>query len=196
MLLLTRHMLNEHLLKLPELTDRYAAHDAGFVPGSLSWLAEVEQTLLRLRLPLAGMVASARSQVLATKDGFRERELLADSANPRQAQRATTTIVLNRVEAALRQVIDDRDGQIKALKEKMAQLLAVASAVRPIPTPDGQPRQEWLRTLWSSIPVTSETVGMYTYLNATTPHDDLYPLLEELLDDLLATNPGKSVRAS
>ena len=85
MLLLTRHMLNEHLLALPGLTDRYAAHDARFVPESLSWLAEVEQTLLRLRLPLAGMVASARSQVLATKDGYRERELLADSANPRQA---------------------------------------------------------------------------------------------------------------
>jgi hypothetical protein len=192
MLMLTRHMLNEHLLSLPVLTDRYAAHDAGFVPESLSWLAEVEQSLLRLRLPLAGMVASARGQILATKDGYRERELLGDCASPRQAERATTTIALNRVEAALRQIIDDRDGQIRALKEKMAQLLAVASAVRPIPSPDGRPREEWLRVLWSSMPVTGETVGMYTYLNASTPHDDLYPLLGELLNDLLASASGES----
>jgi hypothetical protein len=190
MLLLTRHMLNEHLLALPEITDRYAQHDARFVPESLSWLSEVEQSLLRLRLPLAGMVASGRSQVLATKDGYREREFVADSANSRQAQRAITTVVLNRVEAALRQVIDERDAQISGLKEKMAQLLAVASAVRPIAAPDGQPREEWLHQLWSSIPVTSETVGMYTYINASTPHEDLFPLLDELLNDLLASTSG------
>lgn len=193
MLLLTRHMLNEHLQALPRLTDRYAANDSRFVPESLSWLAEVEQSLLRLRLPLAGMVASARSQVLATKDGYRERELVSDSANSRQAQRATTTVALDRVGTALRQVIDERDSQINALKEKMAQLLAVASAVRPIPTPDGQAREQWLRTLWSSIPLTGETAGMYTYLNATTPRDDLVPLLDELLDELLASTSGRPV---
>ena len=191
MLLLTRHMLNEHLQTLPVLTDLYAAHDSRFVAESLSWLAEVEQSLLRLRLPLAGMVASARGQVLATKDGYRERELVADSANSRQAQRAVTTVVLNRVEAALRRVIDERDAQISGLKEKMAQLLAVASAVRPIPAPDGQPHEAWLRDLWSSIPVTNETAGMYTYLNASTPHEDLLPLLDELLKNLLASTSDR-----
>jgi hypothetical protein len=187
-LFVTRHKLNHHLLQLPELIDRYAQHDAAFLDDSLAWLTAVEQTLLQLRNPLASQVATARSQVLATKDGYRDQELLAGTTNLRHAQRATAAIVLGRVEAAIRRVVDDLDTQLDGFREKMAQLLAVASRNTPIAIRQGQPREEWLRQIWSNIATTNETWGMYQYLNAAVPRSDLLALLGEVLDNLLASS--------
>lgn len=196
MLLVTRHKLNHHLLQLPELIDRYEQHEAVFLDDSLSWLTAVEQTLLQLRNPLASQVATARSQVLATKDGYRDQEFLAATINLRHAQRATAAIVLGRVEAALRRVVDDIDTQLGGFREKMAQLLAVASQYTPIAIRQAQPREEWLRHIWSNIATTNETWGMYQYLNAAVPRSDLLALVGEVLDNLLESTAKEPAAAT
>ncbi len=187
MLFVTRHLLNHHLLELPELIDRYARREPTFLDESLSWLASVEQTLLQLRNPLASQVATARSHILATRDGYRDPELLTGTSNLRQVQRATAAIVLGRVDTALRRVIDNIDTQLDQFREKTAQLLAVASRDTPIAIRPGQPREEWLRSIWSNMVTTNETWGMYQYLNAAVPRGDLLTLLGEVLDNLLAS---------
>ncbi|MFD8461928.1 hypothetical protein ACFV27_34240 [Streptomyces antimycoticus] len=195
MLFLTRHMLNQHLMELPELVDRYAAHDAEFVDHSLSWLTAVEQTLLRLRHPLAGLVAGSRSEVLAVRDGYRERDASSRTAGVRHAQRATAALVLGRVEKTLRGVVDDIDTQLDGHREKMAQLLAVASNVKPIPACKSGPDGEWLRSLWGNMAQTKETAGMYAYLNAAISRSDVLTLLGEVLENLLATADQQADRA-
>lgn len=186
MLVVTRHMLNRHLLDLSDLVSRYARNDTAFVEETLSWLATVEQTLLQLRHPLVGLVATTRSQVLATRDGYRDRELSAAQTNHRQARRATAAIAVGRVEVELRRIVDDTDKQLDTFREKIAQLLAVASQQTPIPVQSGLPREEWLRRVWSDTAITSEASGMHAYLNAAVPHSDLLALLGDVLDNLLA----------
>ncbi|KNE82461.1 MULTISPECIES: hypothetical protein [Streptomyces] len=187
MLFLNRQMLNQHVSELPAIIDRYAARDAGFVDDSLSWLTALEQTLLRLRLPLAGLVAASRGEILAVRDGHREPEAAAPPTSARQAQRATAAVVLSRVEKTLRGAVDDIDAQLDGHREKMAQLLAVASNVKPIPARGDRTRDDWLRSLWSDMAGIKETAGMYAYINAAISPGDVLALLGEVLEKLLAT---------
>lgn len=186
MLFLKRQMLNQHMMELPAIVDRYAARDAGFVDDSLSWLTALEQTMLRLRLPLAGLVAASRGEILAVRDGHRD-PASSPPTSARQAQRATAAVVLSRVEKTLRGAVDDIDAQLDNHREKMAQLLAVASSVKPIPARGERTRDDWLRFLWSDMAGIKETASMYAYINAAIPPADVLALLGEVMEKLLTT---------
>ncbi|MDT0305794.1 hypothetical protein RM780_02295 [Streptomyces sp. DSM 44917] len=185
MLSATRHMLTAHLLDLPRVLDRYAAADPAFVGEALAWLSSVEQTLLKLRRPLAGQVASARGRILGAKDGYRPNGAVSSGTTPRQAQRAVTAAALTETDNALRDIITGIDTRLDGYREKIAQLLAVASHARPLPTPGDQPRDPWLRSLWSDLATTPDTAGMHAYLKAALAPGDALDLLGELVDNLL-----------
>ena len=188
MLVATREMLLAHLLELPALTDLYAARDPDFVGATLTWLAACEATLQRLRSPLAALVAAERSKILAAGDGYREGGQVAESANPRKVIRVVASRALARAEAELRAVVVATDERLHGLREKMAQLLAVASTAHSLPLPGDMPREQWLSTVWQLLRQSVEGRSMAAYLSGALQPADLWCVLGDTLDNLIAAS--------
>lgn len=185
MLAATREMLLAHLLELSALTDQYAARDPDFVGASIAWLAACEATLQRLRSPLAGLLASERARILAGGDGYREAGVLPESANRRKAARVIASRALARAEVELRTVVAGIDDRFVAMREKMSQLLAVASTAQSLPLPGDQPRDQWLAAVWQILRHSVEGRSMAAYLSSALHPADLSFVLGETLDNLL-----------
>lgn len=186
MLLVTREKILELLLRIPGLTDRYARQEADFVPGVVAWLSDCERTLQSLRHPLAGFVAGERGLLLATADGAAQENMRPEGRSRRKIQRVAAARALARVEDRLQGVVQDIDSRFEIMRDKLAQLLAVASAHQPIAMPvAGQQRQDWLEQTWQGLSLTPETQTMYSYIQgALGKHDRLF-LLGETVDNLL-----------
>jgi len=53
------------------------------------------------------------------------------------------------------------------------------------PLPPSEPREAWLRSVWSMLNVNGETQNMYRYLSTALQPADRSYLLDQLLDNLL-----------
>lgn len=189
MLAITREKVLEHLREVPRLADLYRDRDPAFRERVLDWLSQVEESLGRLRNPLASRAAAERTTILAVADGLREPGI-DGSVSVRKATRATVSLALRRVEEALRELVESTDRKLDEGREKMTQLLAVATAAQPIPLPPTEPRQAWLEKVWRSLETSNGTQGMYAYLNAALrPSDRLY-LLDEIVTNLVQSAAG------
>ncbi len=72
MLVATREILLDKLLKLPALIDAYQRNDADFVRQANAWFQELEKALNQLRSPLTSLVANQRGRVVSALEGYRE----------------------------------------------------------------------------------------------------------------------------
>lgn len=184
MLAYTREKILGHLQETPGLTDLYQRHEPSFPSAVVAWLAGVEDSLSQLRLPLASLVAAERGRILAAGDGFRD-PAIPERMTPRKATVAVAALSIGRVQEELRRKVAEIDGKFDAWREKMAQLLAVATAAAPIPLPPTDPRDIWLATVWKGLNANGETQGMYRYLGAAMQPNDRLFILDELLGNLL-----------
>ncbi|MDY6857247.1 MAG: hypothetical protein SWO11_21605 [Thermodesulfobacteriota bacterium] len=185
MLALTRERISVHLQELPILIDLYQKHDSMFINKTVIWLFDLEKILLQIRNPLASFVAIERGKILAISDGYRDSNSQTVSTTKRKSGLVTAMIVLGRVEAVLLKKLDDIDSKFEIWREKMAQFIAVATNSHPIPLPPTEPRQSWLKEIWSQFSVTVETKSMYNYLNTVMNTSDRLYLLNELIENTL-----------
>ena len=181
MLFLTRERLKQQLQQVGHLTDLYQSRDANFTERVIQWLAKVEENLQQLRNPLSSFIATERARILASLDGHRDPQLNDNKTSRSKASAATASLVLNQVVTRLLTVIQQIDDKFDAWREKMAQLLALASMKNPIPLPPTEPRQAWLQKVWRQMGQCEEAKGMYVYLNATMGPNDKWQLLDELI---------------
>jgi hypothetical protein len=191
MLAFTRESLLGHLRRTPEITDLAARRDPAFPDRVAAWLGQAEESLQRLRSPLLSLVVGQRASLVAVSDGLRDPRI-SPSASTREARRATAALCLIRVEEALRQAVATVDGKLDEAREKMLQLLAVASAANPLPLTPPDASEEALRRLWMSLGEIDTTRTLHTYLNAALTMSDRLYLLREILENLLAGNEGGS----
>ena len=185
MLLMTRERIASHLLEISSLVDRYQQRDPAFVEQVIKWLGELEKVLLQLRSPVAAFIAGERGKIIAVHDGLRDPHIIGAKLSPRKASMATASLVLARVEENLRSTITEIDTKFDAWREKMSQLLALASMKHPIPLPPTDPRQRWLKKVWRQLGQCDEAMGMYVYLNAVMSQSDRLHLLDELTQNML-----------
>jgi hypothetical protein len=185
MLIIAREMLVKRLLELHALATSYADLDPQFSDRVSVWLRGTEQTLLRLRDPMAGFVSVQRSKLLAAKDGYREPGAHAEHVSQRKLERVAAVLAMGEVQAAVQKIVSEIDARLDGLREKMVQLLAVASATNPLPLQNGQSRDEWLRNVWQTVGTSPETRGMFNYLNAATTQNDVIQLLGDVLANLI-----------
>jgi len=185
MLAYTREKLLEHLRETTLLVDLYQRREPSFPAAVVAWLVKVEETLLQLRLPLSSLVAAERARILAVGDGYRDPVLVSERITPRKATLAVASIALGRVQDELRRKVAEIDSQFDAWREKMAQLLAIATTKSPIPLPPTEPRDVWLAAVWKALDVNGEVQGMYRYLGTALQQSDRLFLLDELLGNLL-----------
>ena len=129
--------------------------------------------------------AVQRAALLASADGLRQPEIPA-ATTARKAAQASASLALGRTEAALRQAVAAADDKLGEAREKLAQLLAVATAAHPIPLPPSEPRSLWLEKVWQTLGRATETQGMHRYLGAAFSSADRLYLLDELVSNFLA----------
>jgi hypothetical protein len=191
MLILTRERLNQQLQQVGRLVDLYQAHDSNFIEQVVRWLSKIEEHLQQMRNPLSSYVAAERARILAAHDGFRDPHVSDPKVTRRKAIMATTSLVLNSVVDRLVETIRQIDEKFDAWREKMTQLLALGSMKKPIPMPPTEPRQLWLNKVWSQLGEIDEARGMYVYLNATMTQSDRLQLLDELIVNMIGSQPAQ-----
>ena len=192
MLSVLRAELLDHLLRLGGVLDRYASSDPDFVAQATRWLSRAEEILKRYRQPTAALMAAQHGLILAAEDGFHDPEIDPSVTSPRKLLRATASLCLSRAESSLRSQVAAIDEQLEPVRLKMAQLVSVASSVKPIPLPPTEPRTLWLQTVWNGLAVNGDTKPMHAYISTVlSPVDRLY-LLDELLSNLLAEGTDKT----
>lgn len=190
MLLVKREKILTHLQEVPQLVDKYQAKDLSFIADVLQWLANTEQSLQQVRSPLSSLVASERAKILAVADGYRDIERIDARSRTRKAESATASIALGNVELHLRNAVSEIDTRFDSWREKMAQLIAISHAAKPLKPPLQESRTEWIKGLWLQLHITPETKSMYSYLNAAIANIDRLYLLEEVIDNITNNETG------
>lgn len=185
MLAYTREKILVLLQETTPLVNLYQQRNPTFPAAVVSWMAQVEESLGQLRLPLTALVAGERGRILAAADGFRDPALMAERYTRRTATLAVASLALGRVQEDLRRKVAEIDAQFDVWREKMAQFLAIATTKAPIPIPPVEPREVWLETVWKGLNVNGELQGMYRYLGAALQKNDRIFLLDEVLGNLL-----------
>ncbi|MFQ5561766.1 MAG: hypothetical protein ACE5FU_14450 [Nitrospinota bacterium] len=102
---------------------------------------------------------------------------------------ATASLALNGTVEKMHAVLAEIDEKFAVWREKMSQLLALASMRKPIPFPPTEPRQDWLKKVWRQLGESAEARGMHVYLNATMAVSDRLQLLDELIMNLVPDAP-------
>lgn len=184
MLIVTREMLTAHLLALPSVMDLYADRSPDFVGAATAWLATGEELLARLRNPLVSLLAAERAKITASQDGYRDPNARAQTP-PRKMARVVAAQSLAHVEMELRAVVTGIDARLAPLRDKTAQLIAVASSSQPIPLQGDTPRDAWLLDIWAILKQSNEGRSMAAYLAGSLAPGDRQVVLGETLDNLL-----------
>ncbi|TBO32551.1 hypothetical protein EYS42_05010 [Aquabacterium lacunae] len=178
MQLYTRETLLERLMLVPDLIGLYQAQDASFAPAVLQWMTATEDLLKRLRSPLVSMCSGQRARLLAAVDGVHA-DAAAAGSSPRKASRAAAALCLTQVEAALRHRVQELDTQLQVNAEKMAQLVALGAAVKPLPVAPQTIDPSWLQLVWQQLAAVPETRHLHGYLSALMAPADRHALLED-----------------
>ena len=184
-----RSVLREKLLdclnKASSLTDEYADLNPNYIEHIIIWMKDLEETLQKFRSPMAATITQERAKLLAFREGASDPSLIDKGLPRRKAQRILATMCLSRVIAPVSIQIEQIDQDFAQIREKIAQLLALASSETAIPTPPTHHNREaWLIKIWKSL-AGGETHSMYSYINATLPLVDRLYILDNLLDNLL-----------
>ncbi len=185
MLAYTREKLLDKLQLTPAILDLYQQQNPSFASEVLSWLSSVEEVMSRLRLSQASQITVEKGKVLAVMAGIPDQSFAVHRLSQRKLVQASALFSLGRAQEAVQQKIQNIDQQFEIWREKMAQYLAIATSRVPIPLPPSEPREAWLKSVWSLLNINGETQNMYRYLNTALQPADRNYLLSQLLDNLL-----------
>lgn len=189
MLTMERELLLEHMARVTSLMDLYERGDASFVEHSMHWLREMEKLLQRFRSPEVSLLATLRGRIMAARDGYREPEI-DDKVSNRKMVRATVADCIAKADEAIRKRLHAINCELDGMSAKMYQLIALASAVRPINvTPKGN-RETWLFTIWQGLGVDGPTNQLKGYLSASLALGDRLYLLDDIMRRFMEALPA------
>jgi hypothetical protein len=185
MWILTHYRALERLDEVAELSRLYAAHDPAFAPRVIAWLDAADLALRQLRNPLAGRISAEKARLLAVPDGWRPASLGERATRANSALRACTALALEQVAAWLEALASQAEQRLTEPRDKLVQLLAVHSALQPLPLPHGgEAPRDWAERCWRELPALPQTQSMRTFLAGSLSHADLIALLADVLDRL------------
>ena len=185
MLSIVRERIMEQLLIIPGLVDQYANQDTQFMPNVARWLRASEQALEPFRLPLVSRLATLRGELLAIAEGVTE----SGSKISRKQKRGEAVRVLQQSEEALRLHLSTLDTQFDEFREKLSQLLAVASSRSPLPATE-HVTAEYLDRLWSRARSEPDNATLALYLQGRLSETDRRYLLSDVVERLLNAGPA------
>lgn len=157
---------DEQLLGVPDLIDAIAekSHDA--VEQVLSWLARIEETLQRNRLPQAGLVAGLRAELLATLEGLRPQWLeMRGHPSSSRVRRVVAGSVLRRAAELVQASLERDRARFAEAEEVCRRLVAFGRHQGRIPdTPEGAAREAYVRRVWASLSAEGELGALSAHL--------------------------------
>src|SRR5258705_9432052 len=111
------HLLNLEeieplLLKVAPLVKRFEERDPDFFPLVKSWLAGVEETLSKNRMPQASEIAVCRGVLISVERGFSDGIALESRMGARNLREARASHMLKRATDVITETIRLRRGQV------------------------------------------------------------------------------------
>lgn len=173
----------EQLMAIPGLVDQYATQESSFMPNVAAWLRATEKALEPFRLPLVSRLATLRGQLIAVSEGYMD---VATIKVSRKQKRGEAIKLLQQAEEALREHIANIDRQFDEFREKLSQLLAVASSREALPAPD-HITTGYLDKVWQLAKQVPENATLSLYLQGRLTETDRRYLLSDIIEKLLAT---------
>lgn len=177
-----RERILELLNDIPALVDAYHQKQSHFSDNCLNWLRQAEQALASFRLPLTSQLAGLRGAMIAATDGLSEPD--SGTKSSRKQRSAQIMLLLQQAEEVLRRHCDQIDQEFEEYNEKLSQLLAVASAKRPLPATD-QISQTYLNSIWQQVKHSQDNTTLSHYINARLNDTDRCYLLVDIVSNLL-----------
>lgn len=177
-----RERILEQLLSIPALVDQYAAQEGSFMQNVAIWLRATEQALEPFRLPLVSRLSTIRGQLIAVSEGYMD---IATIKVSRKQKRGEAIKLLQQSEEALREHIAGIDRQFDEFREKLSQLLAVASSREALPATD-HITSGYLDQVWDIAKKVPENSTLALYLQGRLTETDRRYLLSDLIEHLLA----------
>jgi hypothetical protein len=177
-----RERILEQLLSIPNLVDQFATQESHFMQSVVTWLRATEQALEPFRLPLISRLATIRGQLISVSEGHLE---VATIKVSRKQKRGEAIKLLQQSEEALRDHIANIDRQFDEFREKLSQLLAVASSREALPATD-HITTGYLDKVWDIAKKVPENSTLALYLQGRLTETDRRYLLADLIEHLLA----------
>lgn len=176
-----RERILEQLLSIPGLVDQYAAQESSFMQNVAHWLRATEQALEPFRLPLVSRLSTIRGQLIAVSEGSMD---VGTIKITRKQKRGEAIKLLQQSEEALREHISKIDNQFEEFREKLSQLLAVASSREALPATD-HITAGYLDNVWELAKKVPENSTLALYLQGRLTETDRRYLLADLIEHLL-----------
>lgn len=178
-----RERIVEQLLKIPALVDHYRNQNNAFPDLAVQWLQDSERSLESFRLPLVSRLAGLRGMMLAAGDGLSD--AASQARNQRKARRSATMQLLQQAEEALRSHCQKIDDQLDDYRDKLAQILAVASSRSALPGGNAG-SISYIDSLWKTATAAQENTTMAQYIAARLSDTDRRYLLMDIVGQMMS----------
>lgn len=173
------------LKEVPRLVDRLENRRSDFWDGVHTWLKQAENILQNNRLPAVSQVAACRAMLLQAARGTQCGEItFAGKSTQRKIRDATATMVIQRCNQLLHEIIAERQTVFQEADRLARQLIAVAEANGIIRNcRSNSPHQAFLQCVQMSIGADPNLVGVYTHLVALVGKVDVLIFLDRAIVD-------------
>lgn len=173
------------LQQVPHLVDRLEKRRSDFDEGVLTWLKHAETILENNHLPAVSQVAACRAILLQAARGVQHRDIaFSGRPTPRKIRDATATLVLQRCNQLLHDVIAERQTVFQEADRLARQMIAVAEASGIIQNCKGSSsHQTFLQCIQNSIATDSNLLSIYTHLLALVGKVDVLIVLDRAIID-------------
>ena len=183
------HLLNLEeieslLLQVPALVKRFEERDPDFFQAVKSWLADVEDTLSKNRMPQASEIAVCRGALIAVERGFSEGDPLQSRMNARGLREARASHILNRATEVTKESIRSRRGQIDEASRVMMQIVAVADHLGLILAESGQPHTAYLQSTLLAISNLAELISLVVHVTGLLGKTDTLIILDRSIANI------------
>ena len=175
------------LLRIPPLVDHYSQQNNAFPELTMRWLSDTEHSLQPFRLPLVSRLASLRGMIIAGGDGLSlSAGQVSAGRNPRKLRRSTTMNLLQQAEETLHNHCQKIDQELDDYRDKLAQILAVASAREALPGGDFN-SVHYIDQLWKTACSAQENTTMAQYVSARLSETDRRYLMVDIVRQLMTS---------
>jgi len=165
--------------------DQLENRRSDFWDGVHTWLKHAENILENNHLPAVSQVAAYRAMLLQASRGAQSGDIrFAGKPTLRKIRDATATMVLQRCNQLLHDVIAERQTVFQEADRLARQLIAVAEANGIIQKcKNNSPHQAFLQCVQNSIGTDPNLVGVYTHLIALVGKVDVLIFLDRAIID-------------
>ena len=176
--LLNLEEIEAWLLNVPALVKRFEERDPDFVPAVKSWLAGVEDTFSKNRLPQTAEIAVCRGALISVERGYSDGAAPQGRMGARNFREARATHLLKRATELITQTIHERRGQVDEAGRILMQIVAVADHLGLIPTDSGQSHTAYLQAVLLAISNRPELASLVVHVTGLLGKADTLMMLD------------------